>query len=139
MVIDTCNLCTFCIKRVHFMFICKCIYHYGGHYRSCAVTLCLYVFAKCCVPLKIKYLLTLLNIARTQTGRSPQAIQKQALLIYVQYYQDTNWSQSTSYANAVNYMFTITRTQTGRNTQAIHLQELLNMFNIIRTQTGVVP
>ena len=43
--------------------LCKyvnCIYHYRGPHGKLAVTLCSYVFAKCCVPLKIKSLLTYL-------------------------------------------------------------------------------
>ena len=43
--------------------LCKyvnCIYHYRGPHGRLAVTLCSYVFAKCCVPLKIKSLLTYL-------------------------------------------------------------------------------
>ena len=30
----------------------KCIYHFRGPHGRLAVTLCSYVFAKCCVPLK---------------------------------------------------------------------------------------
>ena len=40
----------------------KCIYHYRGPHGRLAVTLGSYVFAKCCVPLKIKSLLTLLYL-----------------------------------------------------------------------------
>ena len=42
----------------------NCIYHYRGPNGRLAVTLRSYVFAKCCVPLKIKYLLTYLLIMK---------------------------------------------------------------------------